>query len=325
MNRPISVSLITGFLGSGKTTLIRRLLPDPHLRGAVVLVNDLAPIGLDHLLLQDGGNEPILLANGCICCTVNKDLGFTLLDLLRRTQNGDLSPISQVLIETTGMADPIPIMRLLAANPTLSQAYALDRIVTVVSEQHGRNQIARHQEARLQVAVADFVIISHGTITAEVQKLALLDDIAAINPIAETIPDSSSFSALQLVSHTRFVRATEPRSSVNRSSDDREFGSSHDVRIACLTANRPLDWDRLVGWVEGLGAALGENLFRIKGTVTIAGNSASIFINGVQDSFYAPIVLPNWFDPTGGSQLVVIGRGIDPARIQISFQDMVAG
>jgi G3E family GTPase len=324
MNTPISISLVTGFLGSGKTTLIRRLLSDPLLRGSLVIVNDLAPIGLDQILLQDGDNTPILLANGCICCTVNRDLGFTLLELLNRVRSGEIPPVRHVMIETTGMADPIPILRILAGNATLAGTYALDRIVTLIDARHGRTQLDRYPEARLQVAVADFVLLSQGSAAAEIEGNALPKAIANLNPAAKLVIDANRFPASQLLAQTRVSRRPDPRIGTDACAPAAPAdGHRHDVTVACLTARQPLDWSRLVEWIEGLSHAHREDLLRIKGTVTITGQAAPLFINGVQEIFYPPIVLPNWFDPTGGSQLVVIGRAIDPRALEASFRAAV--
>jgi G3E family GTPase len=321
MHGPISVSLVTGFLGAGKTTLIRRLLPDPLLRGTIVIVNDLAPMGLDNLLLDNGDSETILLANGCICCTVNKDLGSTLLDLVRRRRSGDLPPFSHVIIETTGMADPVPIMRLLVANSALAEIFALERTVTLVSAHHGPSHLEQHHEARLQVAIADIVLISHADTVEDGGRDKLIAEISALNPVATVVADAGRCTAGQLLAHARF--SCPPEKPTGPPPLTGNAGKLHDVAVVCLSATQPLDWERLVGWVEGLGETHGANLLRVKGTVTLIGNSTAVFVNGVQDSFYPPIVLPDWFDPIGRSNLVVIGRGINPATIQESFHQSV--
>ncbi len=315
MDRPLSITLVTGFLGSGKTTLIRRLLPDPLMRGSLVIVNDLAPIGLDHLLLQDGDNSPILLANGCICCTVNEDLGVTLLDLLRRNRAGELPPILQVIVETTGMADPIPVMQLLADNPTLAQTCVLDRVVTLIDARHGAAQLERHLEAQLQVAVADFVLLGHIDETDEAERQRLAAILVDLNPVADLVDDAAGFTAMQLLVRTRMSRISA-RDVIRQRMP---ASNGHEVVVACLTANHPIVWERLVDWVEQVGDTYRDDLLRIKGTVSIAGLQASLFINVVQQSFYPPIVLPNRFDPFGFSQLVVIGRNLDPVTLQATF------
>lgn len=321
MHGPISVSLVTGFLGAGKTTLIRRLLPDPLLRGTLVIVNDLAPTGLDNLLLGNGDSEAILLANGCICCAVNKDLGFTLLDLVRRRRSGDLPPFSHVIIETTGMADPVPIMRLLVANPALAAIFALERTLTLLSARHGPSHLERHHEARLQVALADLVLISHGDTVGDVAKEKLIAEVSALNSAATVVADANRCTAEQLLAHTRF--AGPPEKPTSPLPPTGSAGIPHDVAVVCLSAAKPLDWERLVTWVEGLGETHGANLLRIKGTVTLVGNATAVFVNGVQDSFYPPTLLPDWFDPIGRSNLVVIGHGIDPATIEASFRQLL--
>lgn len=318
MDRPLSITLVTGFLGSGKTTLIRRLLPEPVMRNSLIIVNDLAPIGLDQLLLDGGEHAPILLANGCICCTVNDDLGVTLLNLLRRMRFGELPQASHAIVETTGMADPIPIMRLLADNPALAETCVLERVVTLVDARHGTNQLARFGEVRLQVAVADFLLLGHADETNAADRDHVTAQLATINPYAELVPDARLFAADTMLARSRTSRLAGHTHAL---SELPWPGAPHrDITVACLTAHRPIGWEALVDWVEQLGSSYRADLLRIKGTVTIAGQDCPVFINGVQESFYPPILLPKRFEPFAGSQLVVIGRHLDPAALQAEFQ-----
>ena len=154
------VSLITGFLGSGKTTLLNRVLGDPRMARSLVLVNEFGEVGLDHLFMESLSGDMVLLQSGCVCCTIQGDLDRTLRDIARRRANNETPPFDRVLLETTGLADPAPILQLLLNTPMISHDYRLDTVVATVDALNGARQLDEHQEAVKQAAVADRVLIS---------------------------------------------------------------------------------------------------------------------------------------------------------------------
>jgi G3E family GTPase len=179
------VSLITGFLGSGKTTLLNALLRHADMADSAVIVNEFGEIGLDHLLIEQVSGEVAIMANGCICCTVRSDLADTIRDLLARRDSGDVPPFGRVLIETTGLADPAPIVQMLLNNPLVSHFARLDAVVTTVDAVNADRQLNEHAQAIKQVAIADRLLL---TKTDLADGAALGRRLAAINPAAPVIP-----------------------------------------------------------------------------------------------------------------------------------------
>jgi G3E family GTPase len=321
----ISVSLVTGFLGSGKTTMISRLLVEPELAGTVVLVNEAAPLGFDDALLKKSAGEVLLLANGCVCCSINDDLCFAMRNLLRRRRAGELSTLSHVMIETTGIADPIPILRSIAADPVLADFYALDRVVVTVDAAYGLSQLKVHPEAAAQISVADFISITKDTKLSAAARQALADRLSRINPAADIADSDQPVTGKRLMARTRIssLRGANTGRSEIRAETGQTSSVGHGLSIASLVAEERVDWERVVSWVESLGARLGEGLLRIKGILALRDGASPVFINGVQDTFYAPILLPEALGFGEKSKFVVIARGVDPGSITQSFQAAV--
>ncbi|PYE33631.1 G3E family GTPase [Rhizobium sp. PP-F2F-G38] len=184
---PVPVSILTGFLGAGKTTLLNRLLKDPDLTDTAVIINEFGDVSLDHLLVESSGDGVIELADGCLCCTVRGELVDTLADLMDRMQTGKIRPLKRVVIETTGLADPAPVMQSVMGHPTLQQSYRLDGMVTVVDAVNGLSTLDHHVEAVKQVAVADRLVLTKATLASPETVAALKARLADLNPRAPVI------------------------------------------------------------------------------------------------------------------------------------------
>ena len=329
------VTLITGFLGSGKTTLLNRVLGDRRMARSLVLVNEFGEVGLDHLFMEQVGGDMVLLQSGCVCCTIQGDLDKTLRDIARRRAKEETPPFDRVLLETTGLADPAPILQLLLNHPMISHDYRLDGVVTTVDAVNGARQLDEHPEAVKQAAVADRLLVSK-TDLAEVNASAgLRKRLAALNPGAALfeIVQGDVDPALLFDSgpFDPSGKSDAVRAWLNAEAHDHDHDhahhhdrSRHDAHIAsfCLTFDAPLDWDRFNRWLMAVRAVWGDRLLRVKGVLDVVGESQPLVIHGVHRTFHPPTLLARWPDEDRRSRLVFITRDLDRAAVEASWTEM---
>jgi G3E family GTPase len=317
------VTLLTGFLGAGKTTLLNHLLRQPALARTAVLVNEFGEIGLDHLLVEKLDDTTVLLNAGCLCCTVRGDLARVLREMLPRARRDE---ISRIVIETTGLADPVPILATLLRDEVAAAAYRLDGIVTVVDAVNGESHLDTHEEAVRQVAVADRIIIS---------KADQADPAGVRGWVRRLNPGAPVQEAAHGVVDPAFVLNAGLFDPSARSPDVRgwldaaafETGHAHhhhdpnrhDARIAAfgVTLDQPIDWPALAAWLEALVASKGEHLLRIKGILNVKGEDRPLVIHAVRHLMHAPVKLREW--PEGDprtSRLVFITRDLPRSVIE---------
>lgn len=311
MAEPLPVALVTGFLGSGKTTLLSRLLGRPELGETAVIVNELGEVAIDHHLLRRVDERTVLLSSGCVCCTLRGDLADELRDLLSRRTRGEIPPFRRVLVETTGLADPAPILNTLLAEPVVRHHFEPEAVIATVDALNGLRQLERQPETVKQVVVADRLVVTKTDVADRVAVERLEERLRALNPAAELLEVSfgEADPAALLAPGER-----DPR--------DLDLGNGHvhdgDLRAFVLVLDRPVDWTAFGIWLTMLLQSRGEDVLRVKGLLDV-GAAGPVVLNGVQHVVHPPEHLDAWPDADRRSRIVFIARGIGLPEVEESL------
>ena len=308
--KPIALAMITGFLGAGKTTLLNRILKSPHLAGTAVIINEFGDVSLDHLLVEQAKDGIVELTGGCLCCTVQGELVDLLLSLAERRP-----ALDRVIVETTGLADPVPLLQSIIAHPALSQLYRTDCVVTVVDAINGSTTLDQHEEARRQVALADRIVVTKTGLGHDDDRHPLFQRLSVLNESAELLDGRCPLTAETLLS---------PVFNGQRMLLDEHSGHHHhahgDFQSITLRHAAALPRSAVENFLDLLASQQGERILRIKGLAETVENPAHpLLVQGVQQFLHEPEFLPQWPDDERGTRLVVIGRALDLSYIQRLF------
>ncbi len=338
------VTVLTGFLGSGKTTLLNALLRDERLRDTAVIINEFGEVGLDHLLVSQADENVVLLDSGCLCCTIGNGLSETLETLFRQRQEKSIPPFKRVVVETTGLADPFPLLKVVLADYFVSKHFAINGVLTTADALHGLGQLSEHREARNQIAVASHVAITKADVadTARVEEMG--EVVAQLNGAASMSLSYAGASEgrvgaeiIEFLTRTPERDLFTPAVASNQAAHEHQHKHDehcehhedshgarhfhHDERIESFVFrwSEGATWQDYAGWLERLAQLPASDLMRVKGLLQLDGSGPPYVVQGVQHTFSKPVRMSEWPTQDQQSWLVVIARGIRRASLEAIF------
>ncbi|GAA0535017.1 G3E family GTPase [Rhizomicrobium palustre] len=340
----IPVTLLTGFLGSGKTTILNHLLQHPALANALVIINEFGEIGLDHALLVHTNEDVVVeMSSGCLCCTIRGDLSKTLREAPWRFARNGKRWFERVVIETTGIADPVPVMHTLMMDPKVETLYRLDGVITTVDAATALTTLDRQFESIKQAAVADMLLLTKTDLTSSETTEFVEARLHELNPAAPIVRTTQGAVDPALLFGTGLHMPAARTEDVKRwlSAEAYEHETKHghdhdehhhhdvnrhgkDISAVCVTVDDPIHPEVFNGWLGLLAAFRGPDLLRIKGMVNIIGEPGPVVIHGVQHIFHPSQSLPAWPDDDRRSRIVFIGRNLPADKLRESLAVLVA-
>ena len=343
----VPVTLLTGFLGSGKTTLLRRILSAPRMTRTAVLINEFGEIGLDHLLVQSVHGNAVVLQNGCICCTLQADLQQGLRDVIDGAADGSLPGFDRIAIETTGLADPAPILQTLILDQMLKHQVRLANTVATVDALNGAMQLRTHIESVRQAAIADRLVLTKSDIAPADAVGALRKRLSELNPTARLLDvQSPEFDACALLTEgladpatklaevQHWLRSAAVHEEAGHDRHDHRWpgeghahsghGHSAHIRSFSLRIEEAVDWTAFGVWLTSLLHRHGAQVLRVKGLLNVSDALGPIILHGVQHVIHAPLHLDTWPDEDTNSRIVFVVQDIDPDLIRRSLFTFLA-
>ena len=331
----IPITVLTGFLGSGKTTLLSELVKKEKVNDIAFIINEFGEVGLDHSLIESTDENIVELQNGCICCTIQEDLKSTLLNLLSKMEKGLINKFNRVIIETTGLADPVPIIHTLMTSIDLIRVYIIDGVITIVDAVNGNKTFDNHLESIKQTSFANKIILSKVDLGNDEKIKQLIERINKINPKAPVVeskkdklqikeffelndyqPLNKSWNVRKWLAEERkknkYSHNHEHHHDLNRHNDN--------IRSFSLVSNKPVSITTLNFFLELVSAQMGENMLRIKGIINVKGEDRPAIIHGVQHIFHPLEWLDKWPDNDFSTRLVFITSKIEKSVIEQFFQ-----
>jgi G3E family GTPase len=325
----LPVVLLSGFLGSGKTTLVNALLRDPRLADTAVAVNEFGEVPLDHHLIDQGQDRTVIMANGCLCCNLAGDLEDAVMRVFSRRQAGELPTFKRLIVEPSGLADPAPIAQAILRNPVMSRVLRLEAIVTTVDVMFAEAQLPRHPESRKQVSLADTLVLTKTDLADPSAALRVKSLLVNLNPQARLLEAThGAVDAASLFPESFFDPAVPaaPWSPLAIQPADHDHANHTDRTVAVsLIAGAPLEWRAFDIWLRGIRITHGEDLLRLKGFLNVADAHGPLVIQGVHHVVHPPVALDTWPDADRRTRIVAIATESAAAAIETSWNEALPG
>jgi G3E family GTPase len=316
----LPVALLSGFLGSGKTTLINALLRDPRMAGTAVAVNEFGEVPLDRDLIDHGADKTVVMTNGCLCCNLAGDMEDAVMRLFSRRQSQDVPRFDRLIIEPSGLSDPAPIAQAILRNPLMSRALRLEAIVTTVDAVFAETQLARHPETRKQIALADCLVLTKTDLAIGRSIGRLRVALGDLNPTAPVNPAShGTVDAAALFPPQFFDPVAASPYRLSQVAESVEPDHLQNRAAVSLAADRPLHWRAFDDWLRRIRITHAEQLLRVKGMLDIAGVAGPVVVQGIHHVLNAPVQLDAWPAGERKSRLVLIADHASIAEVRESW------
>lgn len=332
--RRIPISIFSGFLGSGKTTLLNKLMQRADLRRTLVIINEFGEVGLDHDLMVHSSDDIVVeMSNGCVCCTLRRDLVRTLRDAPGRFSRGGVPWFDRVILETTGIADPAPIINTIMNDEKIARLYRLDGVVVTVDAANGHDTLDEQIDAVKQAAVADRLLITKTDLVEQDVSQKLQDRLSRLNPAAGQLvvtngdvspevlfdlglydPTTKSLNVQNWLNSEAYTETQGENASPGQLA--RAQRHTEEIRSICLTLDEPVSSAALNAWFERLNELKSAEFLRMKGIINLAGSDKPVVVHGVQHIFHPIVTLDKWPSEDQRSRIVFITRGIDEETLR---------